>query len=547
MRFKIPCLLCFAFSVTIIHAQEVNQNIVITKRYLNLPVKNSQTRQQMIFKENGKSIRSFAIRLSNEKPDYWVSSDMSEFKGKTVNVSYPAAVSGFKEIYQSDELAGSDSVYREANRPQFHFTPKIGWNNDPNGLVYYKGEYHLFYQHNPYEVNWENMHWGHAVSKDLVHWTELAEALYPDSIGAMFSGSAVVDVNNNSGFQKGNEKTLVAAYTAHQDGTEVQCIAYSNDAGRTWNKYAGNPVINSKAKWNSGNTRDPKVFWHEESKRWIMVLFERDGHSIYNSTDLKKWEYKSHLGGFWECPELFQLPVDGDKNKKKWVMYGASGTYMIGSFDGQSFKPETDKLKYYEGNMYAPQTYNDIPKADGRRIQIGWGTIAHQGTPFGQMMLFPSQLTLRTAKNGIRMFSEPVSEINSLHKKDYQWKDLTASQANENLKSVKGDLFHIKMKVRITDGTSFDFRKNGNSIVRYDMNHNKLNGAFYEGSDIENMTMTIEVLLDRTSMEIFADQGRYSIIGPIGIPKNDNGFEFKGQIKILSLELHELRSIWNGD
>jgi len=537
-------MLAIGLSAMQLQAQNPAREFTITKRYLNFPVTNAEPRHQLIIKENGRDLRAFNIRVTQNTPDYWVGADMKDFLGKTISISYPLDAAGLKDVYQSDVLPGADSLYHETNRPQFHFTTKIGWNNDPNGMVYYKGEYHLFYQHNPYEINWENMHWGHAVSKDLLHWEELGDALYPDSLGAMFSGSAVVDFNNTAGFQKGNEKTLVALYTAHKDGAEVQCLAYSNDAGRNWIKYDKNPVINSTAKWKSGNTRDPKVFWHEPSKKWVMALFEKDGHSFYNSDDLKKWTFLSHLGGFWECPEIFGLPVDGDKKQMKWVLYGMSGTYMIGNFDGRSFKPETEKLKYYEGPQMAPQTFNNIPVSDGRRIQIGWGSIVQKGMPFNQMMMFPTELTLKNTRSGVRLFSQPIRELQQLHKKSHLWTNLNASTANAAVKNVEGDLFHIKMKVQITDGTVFDIKYQGNQLAHYDMNHNKLNGTFYPGENIEKLTFELEILVDRTSLEVFADGGKFSIVRPKEAPKNNEGFQFGGNISIHSLEIYELNSTW---
>lgn len=539
-------ILLLTFST--LFAQETKRKIRITKKYLNIPVQASQERQLMNFETGGEKVREFVIRVSKDQPDYWVFSDVSDFIGETLIITYPEKTAGIKEIYQSDQIAGVDSLYKETNRPQFHFTSKRGWNNDPNGLVYYDGEYHLFYQHNPYEIYWENMHWGHAVSKDLLHWEELPDALYPDELGTMFSGSAVVDFNNTSGFQKGEEKPIIAAYTADSPDNQVQCIAYSNDRGRTFTKYGGNPVIDSKVKWNSRHLRDPKIFWHEDSKKWIMVLFEKVGHSIYNSDDLKNWTYQSHIGGYWECPELFQLPVDGNKYNKKWVIYGASGTYMIGEFDGQKFIPETDKLNYFAGKMYAAQTYNNIPESDGRRIQIGWGQIFHPGMSYNQMMTFPTELTLRSTRSGIRLFSEPIREIGNLHIKSYNWSDMTVDEANEKLKSVKGDLFHIKMIVEVLEEIYFRFMMNGNSIAKYDFNRNNLNETFYCGDHIENMTISLELLIDRTSVEIFADDGRFTIIEQLPEPKNNNGFEFeigrRSEIKIHSLEVHELKTIW---
>jgi len=532
-------------------AQEVKREIKIQQRYLNLPVQLSSDRKEMNILLDGKSVRKFNFRLGDGQPDYWVYSDVAAFKGKILTLTYPSNLKGFNAIYQSDQMPVGDSLYKETKRPQFHFSSKRGWNNDPNGLVYYQGEYHLFYQHNPYEHNWENMHWGHAVSKDLVHWEEIGEALYPDELGTMFSGTAAIDFKNTSGFQVGNDPPLIAAYTAHKnlapaDAIEIQCIAYSNDKGRTFTKYTGNPVINSKAKWSSGNTRDPKIFWHQPSQKWVMVLYEKDGHSIYNSDNLKSWTFQSHIGGFFECPELFELPIDGNKHNTKWVMYGASGTYSIGSFDGREFKPFSGKHKYVHGRFYAAQTFNNIPDSDGRRIQIGWGqSITHGGKmPFGQMMLFPTQLTLRSTPNGVRLFNEPVQEIQQLHKKSYQWSNLTREEANEKLKQVSGDLFHIKMKVQSIEGTNFEFRFNGNTMAKYDNNHNTLNGFFFEN---ENKESDLELLIDRTSVEIFAQGGAFTMVEALPDAINNRGLEFApgfSSIKILQLEVHELKSIW---
>jgi len=537
-------LLIMCFSLL---AQESTRKIRISKTYLNLPVQSSQERQLMTFDAGGEKLREFVIRLGGDNPDYWVFADVSEFKGKTITIRYPGRGKHLDNIYQSDEIAGADSLYKEINRPGFHFTSRRGWNNDPNGLVYYDGEFHLYYQHNPYEIFWQNMHWGHAVSKDLIHWQELPDALYPDELGTMYSGSAVVDFNNTTGWQIGEEKPIIAAYTAAGPEKQVQCIAYSNDRGRTFTKYEGNPVIDSFEKWNSGSTRDPKIFWHEDSGKWVMVLYEKDGISIYNSDDLKTWIYRSHIRGFYECPDLFPLPVDGNQNIIKWVMYGASGTYMIGKFDGKAFTPETGKLQYFTGEMYAAQTYSDIPESDGRRIQIGWGRIVHPGMPFNQMMTFPTELTLRSTRNGIRLHSEPIREIEKLYVKSHSWKDLTGGEANEKLKSLSGNLFHIKLTVELQERMDFRFMKDGSSLASYSFNFNTLNGSFFGGEQIENMMISLELLIDRTSVEIFADSGRFSVIEPLPEPKNRDGLaiDTRGtKMQVHLLEVHELKTIW---
>ncbi|MDZ7722226.1 MAG: DUF4980 domain-containing protein [candidate division KSB1 bacterium] len=291
------------------------KTLKLTSRYLNLPVQNNAPMQEMTVDVNHGPVRGFEIELAVDTVDFWVFMDMGRYRGKTALLKLqkaPESSRGFDLIYQSGQIHHQDSLYREKLRPQFHFSSRRGWNNDPNGLVYYDDEYHLFYQHNPYGWNWGNMHWGHAVSPDLIHWQELPIALYPDELGTMFSGSAVIDSQNTSGFQTGDEKVMVAAYTADGPEMQVQCIAYSNDKGRTWSKYKGNPVIGDRRDIvGSSNIRDPKVFWHDQTNQWIMVLFEGTGFSIFNSDNLTDWQYKSHVKGFWECPELFELPVDG--------------------------------------------------------------------------------------------------------------------------------------------------------------------------------------------------------------------------------------------
>lgn len=536
---------CLLLPFTNISAQPAKRTIKITRHYLNMPVQMSQKRQKMVLTEKKDTVRIFDISLADDDPDYWVFADVSNDAGKKITLIYPERTAGFDNIYQSDRIAGYDSLYKEKNRPQFHFTSRRGWNNDPNGLVYYDGEYHLFYQHNPYGILWGNMHWGHAVSNDLMHWKELPDALYPDKLGTMFSGSAAVDFQNTSGIQNSKEKAIILAYTADGKTQQVQCIAYSNDRGRTFTKYDGNPVIESGNNWHTKNTRDPQIFWYHPSSQWIMVLYENNGNSIYTSPDLKNWKYESHVEGFYECPNLFELAVDGDKTKTKWVMYGASGTYMIGDFNGKSFQVEGGKYRYTAGTLYAAQTYNDIPAPDGRRIQFAWGRIPQKDMPFNQMMLFPTELTLRSTREGIRLISEPVAEIAELHDKEYKWTRLSNEQANEALRSVDNELLHIKMKVQIVEGVHFKILLDGNVIVDYDLNFNKFNGNFYEGDHIEGLTVPLELLIDRTSVEVFVDHGRFSTSAFREVPRESmKGLAFSGKVNVHDLEIYEMKSIW---
>ena len=520
--------------------------IKIDKKYLNLPVSHQVERAPMTLRADGMEDYSFQIRLAQSQPDYWVFCDMSRYQGKELRISYPGDNARLELIYQADEIAGQDSLYRESNRPQVHYTQRRGWNNDPNGLLYYDGEYHLFYQHNPYEREWENMHWGHAVSRDLIHWTELQEALYPDEHGTMFSGSAVIDYKNTSGFGKEGVPPMVAIYTAASSDRQIQCIAYSLDKGRTWTKYAENPVIDSKDKWNSVDTRDPKVFWFEPIKKWVMALNERDGHSIYHSDDLKHWDYQSHITGFWECPELFELPVDGNPDNKKWVMYGASGTYMIGEFDGYKFTPEAGKYYYTNGSIYAAQTYTNIPESDGRRIQIGWGRIAHPGMSFNGCMLIPTSLSLKTTSEGIRLFSTPIKEFDQLQTNVYKGSNLTGEKASEALQPYKNNAtLRIKATLKLSHATSAGLSLDGQNLLDYDMNGNRVNGVFYSPDDMTSMEISVDMIIDKTLIEAYIDNGAYSY-SMERKATNQEGFRFWGNnIEVKNLEIYTLKSIWD--
>lgn len=242
-------IICFAFSISLF-VMSSERSLKITKRYLNFPVSHKVDRAKMTLESKENSKFSFVIRLASDDVDYWVFKDMSDYYGQKVTLSYDCDMSVLNRIYESDEPAGAENMYKEPKRPQFHFTSRRGWINDPNGLIYYDGEYHLFYQHNPYENEWQNMHWGHAVSHDLIHWEELPDALYPDTLGLMFSGSAVIDYGNTSGFGSKNNPAMVLAYTSASSTHQVQCIAYSLDHGRTFIKYDKNPVISSNKNGN---------------------------------------------------------------------------------------------------------------------------------------------------------------------------------------------------------------------------------------------------------------------------------------------------------
>ena len=447
-----------------------------------------------------------------------------------------------------------DTLYQETYRPQFHFTAKKNWLNDPNGLIYYEGEYHLFFQHNPSGTDWGNMTWGHAVSPDMVHWKQLPHAIEPDELGTIFSGSGVVDWNNTAGFQTSDEKVLIAIYTSAGQyvPTEkpfTQSIAYSNDRGRTWSKYEENPVLPHIA----GNNRDPKVFWHVPTQKWVMALYlEKKGHfALFGSPDLKGWTRMSdiQLPEASECPDLFELPVDGDANQTKWVFWGGNGRHLIGTFDGEHFRAESDVLQTEHGaNCYAAQTWSDIPSSDGRRLQIAWMSGGkYPDMPFNQQMAFPCELTLRTTIEGTRLFRQPVREIEGIHRQAHSWQDQRLTKEGNLLEGIRGDLLDIRTEIELGNAAQVGFTIRGEKI-QYNVAEAKLSCLEQSASlsPIDNR-ITLQILVDRTSIEVFGNDGCVSMCSCF-LPDLENTniamYASGGEAKIISLDVYELRSAW---
>ena len=528
----------------------------LQKKYLNFPVKNGAKKRLIHLIVDGKVTREFSIELAPGEPDFWMFLEIGTFQGKKAALRIdkydPAGTKGFDSVYQADKYIGEKNVYREKLRPQLHFTSRRGWNNDSNGMVYYDGEYHLFYQHNPFGWNWGNMTWGHAISEDMIHWTELGDAIHPDCLGTIFSGSAVVDVNNTAGFQTGDEKVIVCIYTS-AGGTNpmskgqpfTQSIAYSNDRGRTFTVYQGNPILDHI----NGGNRDPKVIWHTPTGQWVMALYLDDRDmAFFTSKDLKSWEYQSKIKCFHECPELFALPVDGDRNNEKWILYGGSGEYLVGSFDGKQFKSQTDAVRFHHGNcFYASQTFSNIPKTDGRRIQIAWGRVKMPDMPFNQMMLFPVTLTLRTTEEGPRMFAQPVREIENLHRRKWQRKNKTLKPGDNLLSGLSGELIHIRAELRVDEAKETGFVIRDIPVV-YNVQKQELScqGKTASLKPVDGR-IRLELLVDRTSIEIFGNDGRMYM--PMGVILADNSksleiFTKGGNTEVKSLEVYELNSTW---
>lgn len=408
-------------------SKNITINYKIDKQYILLPIEeNAPDKKLNIQYQDGlKSV--FWMRIAETKIDYWVKLDVNTQIGKALSITFEQAekaLLGINNIKQSDTF---EFEQHETYRPQFHFTPPYGWMNDPNGMIYFDGEYHLFYQYNPYGNKWGNMHWGHAVSRNLINWEHLPVALSIDSLGDIFSGSAVIDVNNTAGFGK---NAMVAIYTSNGK-TQQQSIAYSTDRGRTFTKYQENPVI-----INPGivDFRDPKVSWHNPSKQWIMALATKQTITFYGSPNLKEWTRLSEFGegigshaGVWECPDLFPLTYKG---KNKWVLLvsinpggpngGSATQYFIGDFDGKTFT--ADNLSYplwidYGRDNYAGVTFSNIPQADGRRIFIGWMSNWDYANDvptkaFRSAMTIARELTIKNNGQHPVLCTYPVKEFN---------------------------------------------------------------------------------------------------------------------------------------
>ncbi|MCX6907318.1 MAG: GH32 C-terminal domain-containing protein, partial [Verrucomicrobia bacterium] len=541
---------------------EQKREFKIEKRYLNIPIKNGAPKRKVAVLVDGKPEVTLDIELANAEPDWWAFMDVSAWRGKTVTLQadrLPEDSAALTQIEPSDKIKGAENLYREPLRPQLHFSSKRGWNNDPNGMVFHRGEYHLFYQHNPYGCPWGNMHWGHAVSRDLVHWEEIGDALAPDDLGPMFSGSAVVDWKNTSGFGSADKPPQVLIYTAAGNPT-VQCIASSTD-GRSYTKFSGNPVV----KEITGGNRDPKVIWHEPTQKWVMTLYvgfpdpekkdakgkpaRRDTIHFLSSPDLKNWTVMSQTEGFFECPDFFELPVDGDANKKKWVLTAASSDYTVGTFDGAKFTPETEKLKGHRGRgFYAAQTFSDIPAKDGRRIQIGWLQALSPGMPFNQAMSLPLELKLVSTAEGPRLTWTPVKELQKLRAKSHRLGTRTLKEGDANpFAGVSGELFEVRADFTPSADTTVAFNVRGVEIAYDAAKQELIVNNHRSPAPLRNGRQRFIIYADRTAFEVFASDGLTYVPMPV-IPKAEDkslGLSVKGgAAQFTVLEAHELRSAW---
>ena len=526
-------------------------HINTNQRYLLLPVEEVKPDVRVSMIVNNKEVNVADVRLAVNRVDYFVPLDLSDYAGKNILLKFKLGSNDpirgklsavcCKEMKLSDTF---DTGNREKFRPTYHFSPLYGWMNDPNGMVYKDGEYHLFYQHNPYGSKWGNMHWGHAISKDLINWEHRPDAITPDALGTIFSGSAVVDTDNTAGFGAG---AIVAIYTQNSD-RQVQSIAYSTDNGRSFTKYENNPVLTSDAR----DFRDPKVFWHKETQRWIMLLAVGQEMQIFSSSNLKDWAFESSFGegqgahgGVWECPDLFELPVDGT-NEKKWVLlcnlnpggpFGGSATqYFVGTFNGKEFvneSPSKTKWMDWGKDHYATVTWSDAP--DNRRIAIAWMSNWQYANDVPTFQYrspnsVPRDLSLFTVDGETYLQSAPSPELLKL--RDISKKRSFKVNGTRTIKDmIAGNegAYEIELTIENQHADVIGFRlyndKGEEVDMQYDMKEKKFSMDRRKSGEVgfnENFPMltwtTIEsgkdelklrLFVDKSSVEAFGDGGRF--------------------------------------
>ncbi|MBE6634836.1 MAG: glycoside hydrolase family 32 protein [Ruminococcaceae bacterium] len=516
--------------------------IKIEKKYLIFPVNVLTSKKKVTFSNDGQTVYELMMNLDNRNPDFSAYVDVSRFIGRELELT----VKPDMEIrYRTSDEMDIDGLYNELVRPQVHFTTKNGWNNDPNGLIYLDGTYHMFYQHNPCSPEWENMHWGHSTSSDLIHWTEQPIALFPDETGMMYSGSAILDTENVTGLGTKENPPALLYYTATAPFS--QHLAYSVDGFKTIKKYKNNPVLNHICRSN----RDPKVVFCDEMKSYLMVIYlEKDIYGFFQSKDLISWTLfqKLSLSGDNECPDIFS--VVASNGEKKWVLMGAHNRYIVGSMSENGFTPEQEtRSLHYGSSAYAGQTFSGMP--DGRVVRIDWDRWQAVSKNFKGQMSIPLELTL-AEKDGVYYLSAlPVKEIETLYTKMQKYSDIEIRENSSVSYDLEKSPYVVKLQVKNTDDISdFTIKIFGRDIV-IKPSENEL--KFVKETvplSIFNGSLDITLVIDRCSIEAFLDCGKIyaSFLNNNSVQDYNVPFieiSSKGSIKIDELMLIALNSMWN--
>ncbi|WP_052573833.1 GH32 C-terminal domain-containing protein [Haloferula sp. BvORR071] len=534
----------------------ISAEFTIQRRYISFSIAGGDYERHACLNllVDGKIMKSATGRYSDYlNPASW---DVGPWLGRTARIEIVDEASGgwghvnVGRIEQTDTPAvlpiDKGVLYQESLRPQLHFTARQwtmdrlnpgmrqeGWLNDLNGLVYYEGEYHLFAQ------RW-NKCWIHAVSTDLVHWTELEPAFWEEQLDSgVQSGSCVIDYGNTSGLGADPAHPPMVAFWSRNDNNS-HCISYSLDKGRSWTHYVGNPIL-------SFPERDPKVFRHAASNQWVMVMYGSGKYHIFTSPDLLHWTNQNHpINNAFECPDFFEIPLAGNPAVKKWALIHADSTYSLGTFSGTQFTEETPRMLCDFGgtNFYATQSFNNTETGDGRRIQMAWMRGSDfPGMPFSQQVSFPCEMTLQQTPGGLRLFRQPVAELSLLENPGQSWSNLSLTAGQQMPLAASGDLYRIRAQLSIPAGATFSFNLRGFNVTLTSTSLNAGTGA----NAVQGQLTSVEFLVDRASVESFANGGelsctRYFQPSAAGISMSASG----GTVTLQSLSVVPLKSMWEG-
>ena len=530
--------------------------ITPTNQFINFPVKLGNPDHVVALLVNGLSVQEFNMPLGTAaNHDFYAFLDLSAYQNTQMVVRVDS-VNGVQmsDFIQSNAPVTTTPFYQESLRPIYHYSARRGFINDPNGMVYYNGQYHLCYQHNPYDVVVGNQNWGNAVSTDLVHWQELPEAICGDALGQIWSGSSVVDWNNSAGF---GSNALVSFYTSagghgnnnlmSQGQLFSQSLAYSLDEGRTWVKYTNNPVVPNV----KGDNRDPKVIWYAPGNKWVMVFWlQNNDFGFFSSTNLINWVQTSTFTfpNVIEVPELFQLPLDGNTNNLKWIFYAGAGHYYVGQFDGDVFIAQYGPFSIRGGNCFAAgQTFNNIPSSDGRRILMANATGNYPNMPFNAGMDFPVQLTLQTTGSTPLIYVNPVNEGALLRTSTNAWKAQALPNSVNVMSNTTGEAFELDAKFQAGTSSQVTFNLGGTSVTYNNVSQQIYSEGITNSLSPSNGVVELHFLVDRGFLEIYCNAGLLympmsttPVAGaqPLSLVATGVGAQ------LVSLNLYNLESAW---
>ena len=518
--------------------------IHIQHKYIVLPVNTNMVSKKIRLIEDGNLIFDFDCKVDAVSPKHKAYVDVERFIGKTVEITINPHMNveiGFSDVKEYPNL------WRESLRPKIHFTVKSGYNNDPNGLIYHKGVYHMFYQHNPCSNQWGNMHWGHAISTDLIHWEEQDCALFPDELGTMFSGCAIEDKKNCTGICQDDSPAMLLFYTAAGNENIIskgrlftQCLAYSVDGGKSFLKYKGNPIIEHIADQN----RDPKVVWVDEINKYVMVIYlTEDLYRMLSSTDLLNWTpfQDIHIRGERECPDLYSIMCDGEK---KWVLSGGSDYYVVGRFTKNAYVIDASERRLtFSAVSYAAQSFSGME--DGRVVRIWWDKnrtrfFDHR---FSQQMSIPVEMRLNKIDDRYYLSALPVEEISGLYKENIVIENKVLTEPVRL--NVGINPLDISLKMPYVNDTCVTLSIFGAKIRLDTTQNNLLFERLKMPISLRGDAIYLRVVVDTCSVEIFTDNGHFCLSEWFVCDPNLPYVEISAssEVKILDLSCHVLESI----